>query len=341
MNDRSLELWAQEVEAAAGIARALAGTAFVPSSLRLYDDRHNFDLEATIAQTAAAILTGKELGLGVMASLRSIDVIPPGTGAPALRAAALRGLLQQHGHDIWVEEQTDTRAVVAAMRAGSDTVQRSTWTIDRARKMGLRGFNNPEGQWRRQPSAMLVARATAEVARWIASDALLGLPYISEELVDLPEDGAGEIPALDGEASSAPPAAPRRPPARRRKSQAPIASLPAAAPVSPDPTPGDPPEGAAAGTEGTAAAPPEPIQAAQRAALWAGMPRIGLTGREEALAAISGWIGREVASSNALSRAEAGLALDALKAEEARRAAAADQDAAAELAEPPQEEQPE
>src|SRR5215471_11428155 len=157
----SLEAWAAEAEAAAGIARALATTAFLPDSLKVYRDerRTQLDLDATVAQAAAALLTGQELGLSPMASLRSIDVIPPGSGSPALRAAALRALVQQHGHDIWVHESSDTRAVVRGIRNGTEIVQECVWTIDRAKRMRLRGFNSPDGNWQRMPKNQLVARA--------------------------------------------------------------------------------------------------------------------------------------------------------------------------------------
>jgi hypothetical protein len=39
-------------------------------------------------------------------------------------------------------------------------------------------------QWKKQPQAMLIARATAEVCRWVASDAVMGMPYAAEELQD-------------------------------------------------------------------------------------------------------------------------------------------------------------
>jgi hypothetical protein len=58
----------------------------------------------------------------------------------------------------------------------------STWDIGRARQMGLL----EKDQWKKQPQAMLVARATAEVCRWIASDAIMGVPYAAEEIDDRP-----------------------------------------------------------------------------------------------------------------------------------------------------------
>lgn len=332
---RSLTDWAAEAEAAAGIARSLAGTSFIPDSLKVWTPERRLDLDATVAQTAAALLTGQELGLSPMASLRSIDIIPPGSGSPALRAAALRGLLQHHNHEIWVVESTDTRAVVRGRRAGSDIVMESVWTIDRARKMELRGFGQG-GNWRRQPASMLVARATAECARWIASDVLLGLPYIAEEIADQPEDGTGpELASLpagpNGDAAPpSPTAGPRRRAARRGPSQAPPAGR--ARPLAllpPGPAAALPEDGD--GQESEPAAPATPrISAAQRAALWAAMRRLGITDRDEALATVSGWIGRDVASSNQLSETEASTALKAAAAEQERRAAREDQDAEAE-----------
>jgi hypothetical protein len=319
--------WSVQAEAAAGVARSIVGTAFVPASLRVLDDRNRLDIDATLATVTAALLTGQELGFSPMASLRSIVIIPPGSGTPALLAAALRALVLHRGHEIWVVESTSTRAVVRGRRAGFETVQESVWTIDRARALKLRSFGDPNGQWQRQPANMLVARATAEVARWIAADAMMGLPYIVEEFEDGAEadsaPGAGDNgPAALGQSAAT---APRRPPARRgarqparaRGSVRPVPALP----PSPVPPPAGDGESGQPGEGAPAAEPVEPISASQRAALWAGLKKLGLTDRDEALATVSRWISRDITSSNALSRAEAGVALTALGAEEVRRAA--------------------
>ncbi|MBK0296689.1 hypothetical protein IAE22_32635, partial [Bacillus sp. S34] len=113
-----------------------------------------------------------------LAALRAIDIIQ---GTPAMRAITLRALVQNAGHEIWVEESTATRAVVRGRRRGSDKVETSEWSIDRARTMQLLSKDN----WKKQPTAMLLARATSEIARLIAADVLLGLPYSVEELDDL------------------------------------------------------------------------------------------------------------------------------------------------------------
>lgn len=189
----SLQAWAVDAQECAVVAAQLARTPFVPASLR---DR---DPEITTANITAVLLTGQEMGLQPMAALRSIDII---NGTPGLRAITLRGLVQAHGHQIWVEEQTDTRAIVSGVRRGESKVQTSVWTHDRARALKL--LNKPN--WVAQRSTMLVARATGECARWVAADVLLGLPYIAEEL----EDGE-EQPAI-----TTPPAATRTRTAQRR-----------------------------------------------------------------------------------------------------------------------------
>lgn len=158
--------WAESAQAAHAIAVSLVRTSFVPEAFRGKPD------EAT-----AAILAGVEVGLSPMAALRSFDLIN-GTAAP--RAITLRAIVQAQGHELWVESSSDTKAVVAGRRRGSDEIQRSTWTIERARGLNLASKSN----WKSQPAAMLVARATAECARLIAADAILGLAYVVEELDD-------------------------------------------------------------------------------------------------------------------------------------------------------------
>lgn len=160
----ALVQWAQEASLAYDMAQKLAATSFVPQSLR-----------GKPGDIAAAILAGSELGLKPMATLKSIDIIQ---GTPALRAHAMRGLIQSQGHDIELVESTDTRCVMRGRRAGSEAWQEVEWTVERAQRMGLLG----KDQWKKNPKGMLVARATGDICRLIASDALHGMPYVSEEL---------------------------------------------------------------------------------------------------------------------------------------------------------------
>ncbi|MFG3660287.1 hypothetical protein [Streptomyces sp. NPDC047706] len=160
----ALMQWAQEADLAYQMAQKLAATSFVPQSLR-----------GKPGDITAAILAGAELGLKPMATLKSIDVIQ---GTPALRAHAMRAVVQKQGHEIELVESTATRCVMRGRRKGSETWQTVEWTIERAALMKL----TEKAEWKKQPQNMLVARATGELCRLIASDALHGMAYVSEEL---------------------------------------------------------------------------------------------------------------------------------------------------------------
>jgi hypothetical protein len=337
---RGLTAWVDDFTATATIANGLARTAFIPDSL-IVKVNGVADLERTAAQITAAIMTGRELGLEPMAALRSIDVIK---GTPALRAIALRALVLRAGHDIWVEESNETRAIVAGKRAGSEHTQSSTWTMDRARKLRLAGRD----QWRDQPQAMLIARATAECARLIAADVLLGLPYTAEELAD----GYDAAPPLE-----TPVAATTAQPKRRARRAVITAELPTgdaegsedatspeeAATPSPVGATIDPasverseeldPESASSESstddqraitararaeaqeqlryDGNAED-PDMISRGQSAMMHATFNALGITERADRMAMTSTIIGRQVQTSNELTRAEATRLLDEL-----------------------------
>ncbi|MET8866484.1 hypothetical protein ABZW11_26400 [Nonomuraea sp. NPDC004580] len=156
--------FAMEAQQAEQIAVVLARSSFIPATLR-----------GKPQEITAAILAGQELGLPPMATLRSIDIIQ---GTPGLRAHAMRGLVQSHGHTVQVVESTDTRCVMRGRRKGETEWQQVEWDLARAEGLGL----TSKSEWKRQPRTMLVARATGEICRLIASDVLYAMPYASEEL---------------------------------------------------------------------------------------------------------------------------------------------------------------
>lgn len=161
--------WANEARQASQIATSLANTAFVPQSLR------GNTPEITVSNVTAAILAGIEMGMRPMAALRSMDII---YGTPALRAHAMRGLVQSHGHEIELIESTPERCLMRGRRKGAERWQEVVWTLGRARELGLIG----KDQWKKQPQTMLIARATGEISRLIAADVLFAMPYTAEEL---------------------------------------------------------------------------------------------------------------------------------------------------------------
>jgi hypothetical protein len=159
-----LVFWAQQAEAAAIYAERVCSTQMVPAAYR-----------GKPAEAAAAILAGTELGFSPIRSLNAFDNIQ---GTPAPKAMTLRALVLAQGHQVETVEQTATRGVVRGRRRGQTDWQTSTWDIARAKLLPQFKTN---ANYANNPGAMLVARATAEVCRWIGSDAIMGVPYASEE----------------------------------------------------------------------------------------------------------------------------------------------------------------
>ncbi|MCX5584229.1 hypothetical protein [Streptomyces erythrochromogenes] len=162
-NESALAAWARDAAAISQVAGAIANTSLAGAYRGKRDE------------IVAVILAGHELGLQPMTSLKSIDVIQ---GQPALRAHAMRGLLQANGHEIELIESTDLYCKMRGRRKGAVDWQVVEWDIPRVQRMGLLG----KDQWKKQPKTMLVARATGEISRLVASDALHGMPYAAEEL---------------------------------------------------------------------------------------------------------------------------------------------------------------
>lgn len=260
--------WAESARAAHAVATSLVSTSFVPEAFR-----------GKANEATAAILAGLEVGLSPMASLRSFDIIQ-GTAAP--RAITLRAIVQSAGHRIWTEESTDARAVVCGQRRGEERVERSVWTLARAQKLKLTGKAN----WQNQPQAMLLARATSECARLVAADAVLGVPYSSEELADADPTPTTTVSRAPGEKRTARRAAPPAPPEPDLDELAP-----------------------AADDADTA----ESITEAQNKKLHAALNDGGYADRDSGLTFISETLGRPVESSKNLSKDEASRVIDVLE----------------------------
>jgi hypothetical protein len=169
--------WLQQADAVFAIAERICDTSFVPTAYRKKP-----------AEAAAAMLAGAELGFDPMASLRAFDSI---NGTPAPKAITLRAVVLGKGHQVETVEQSATRAVVRGRRFGKGEWQVSTWDIERARKLPQFTTN---ANYKNNPEAMLVARATAEVCRWVGPDAVMGMPYAAEEAGDF-EPVAPSAPA--------------------------------------------------------------------------------------------------------------------------------------------------
>lgn len=321
-HDPSADLvgWAQAGSAANQLAKAVCGTSFVPKHFQGKPD------EAT-----AAILYGAEAGLSPMQALQGIYVI---SGKPALYARTMMAVVLAAGHEVWTEKLTDREAVVCGRRAGSEHVERAEWTIARAQQAGYA----TNQKYRTDPQAMLLARAQSDVCRRIAPDALLGMAHSVEEL----EDGT-EAPAA-GTVSRSKPAPKAEPPKRAVAPAISTGSRVAATdvdlpPLDDEPTP---PEPAPADDEPIDAEivdepPPEPepppaeprsdgVTDAQLRKLGALFRACDIDDRDMKLAFAIDHIGRDIASSKDMSKAEASKVIDSLTALEAARRNVPDDD---------------
>ena len=134
-----------------------------------------------VEEAAVILMTGRELGLQPMQSLRGIYVVE---GKPTLSADMMVAVIRGSGLcESWrVVESTAERCTITTRRKGEQHDASRTWTKADATLAGVAGKDS----WRKYPAAMLRHRCAADLARQEYPDVLLGL-YDPEEL------GAAEV----------------------------------------------------------------------------------------------------------------------------------------------------
>ena len=165
--------WITVVRDIIKIADVIYDTPFVPDGLR-----------GSSPAVAAAMLAGREMGLGIMTSLANIDVI---RGKPTQKALLMRAMILSRGHKWQDGDVTGTRAVVRGCRKGESEWTEVVFTADQARHAGI--------DLGKYPADKLYARATSRLARRKFADVIMGMPYSAEELEDGEVPGDGEMPA--------------------------------------------------------------------------------------------------------------------------------------------------
>ena len=194
------------------LANVIAPTEFVPEPYR-----------ENPPAVAAAILTGRELGIGPMTALRHVQMVK---GTPTLSAEYKRARVLAAGHDFDILELNTTRCKVSGRRKGSTKQPLViTFTMDDAKTAGLLApsRSGKPGAWQTRPRRMLFARAGSELCDFLFADVVNGLPT-AEVLADgtetdeLPEH---EVPAAaEAEAPAKPHTAQRK--ARQAKPREPF-----------------------------------------------------------------------------------------------------------------------
>ena len=94
-------------------------------------------------------------------------------------------------HELWTVESTNEAVTVAGRRRGTDRVEQSTWTYERAQ---LAGYTS-NAKYKTDPQAMLYAKAVSEVCRKIAPDSLAGVYAVEELQLEKVRPGADDRPA--------------------------------------------------------------------------------------------------------------------------------------------------
>ena len=159
------------------LARAICGTSIIPMHFRGKPE-----------ECAAAMVYGASLGLDPMQAVKGIYVVH---GSAALYARTMASIVLRDQHELWTVESTNEAVTVAGRRRGTDRVEQSTWTYERAQ---LAGYTS-NAKYKTDPQAMLYAKAVSEVCRKIAPDSLAGVYAVEELQLEKVRPGADDRPA--------------------------------------------------------------------------------------------------------------------------------------------------
>jgi len=152
--------WVEKAAAVFKLADYICDTDFVPKTYR-----------GNAPATAAAILTGRELNMGPMMSLKHVQLVE---GNPSLSAEYKRTRVLAAGHEFSILEWTSTRCRVKGRRRGTNEPPLEvTYTMDDAR---LAGLVRDRSGWVKRPRRMLFARAGTDLCDALFSDVVNGLP---------------------------------------------------------------------------------------------------------------------------------------------------------------------
>jgi 5'-3' exonuclease len=160
---------------------------------RLAVDMHQsrmFSAYGSPQAVLSTVMVGRELGLPAMASLRSIHNIEGkhGLAASLMVAVVLKSGMAEYFEPI---SFSDTEATFETLRKGARKPVRMTHTIEMAVQAWPKTKTDWQDRftasgWGRNPTDMLVARATSRLARMVYPDLLASL-YTPDELAEMRE----------------------------------------------------------------------------------------------------------------------------------------------------------
>lgn len=127
------------------------------------------------ASAMAKMLTGRELGIPPMASLREINIFQ---GKVEISARMMSALIRSKGHSIQEKLSSSEECILVGQRNDTKDSMIVRFDLDEARQAGL---IKEGGNWKKYPKDMLFARALSRLARRLFSDVIGGC-YVEGEI---------------------------------------------------------------------------------------------------------------------------------------------------------------
>ncbi len=140
------------------------------------------------------MLSARELGIPPMQALNGgLNIIQ---GKVEISARMMNALIRKAGHQISIQEISETSCTVVGKRGDTGESQPATFTVAEAQKAGL---VKPGGGWQKFPKDMCYARALSRLARQLFSD-VIGIGYVEGEIKSIEaEVSTIEIPEISPE----------------------------------------------------------------------------------------------------------------------------------------------
>lgn len=129
----------------------------------------------------AAVLQGRELGVGPMASINNIFLVG---GSTSMHAKLMAGLVLEKGH-VYAIQASDEMAVIKCQRYHSQLnemfdVGTFSFSIEDAERASL--TTEDKEAWTKYPQMMLTNRALSWAARMVYADCIVGVGHTPDEV---------------------------------------------------------------------------------------------------------------------------------------------------------------
>ncbi len=177
----------------------VSGNALIPSEQEMMvyhsiaDQALQSKLYKDIGDSASALakmLTGRELGIPPMASLREINIFQ---GKVEISARMMSALIRSKGHSIQEKLSSMEECILVGQRGDTRDTMTISFNIEEARQAGL---IREGGNWKKYPKDMLFARALSRLARRLFSDVIGGC-YVEGEIKDTNYEVIEPIPVVN------------------------------------------------------------------------------------------------------------------------------------------------